>query len=57
MLIGGVTTTTLTIIDYIDLPLQLDANLFGISASLIVFVGLSFIFPSKKFKETQNENS
>ena len=57
MLIGGLTTTTLTIIDDINLPLQLDANLFGISASLIVFVGLSLIFPSKKFKELKNGNS
>lgn len=57
MLIGGLTTTTLTILDDINLPLQLDANLFGISASLIVFVGLSLIFPSKKFKELKNGNS
>ena len=40
MLIGGSTTITLILINQ-DLPLGLDANIFGILASLIVFLALN----------------
>jgi SSS family solute:Na+ symporter len=48
MLIGGATTVTLTVIDAIELPYQLDANIFGIIASAVVFILLSYIFPRKE---------
>lgn len=44
MLIGGSTTLYLIITD-VALPLGLDANIFGISASLTTFILLSLIFP------------
>ena len=47
MLIGGGTTLYLTIAQY-ELPFGLDPNIFGITASLIVFVGLSTIFRKEK---------
>lgn len=40
MLIGGTTTVALSMSN-IPMPLQLDANVFGILASLVVFVALS----------------
>jgi len=48
MLLGGGTTITL-IVASVKLPFNLDANIFGITTSLIVFVVLSYIFPSKEF--------
>lgn len=47
MLFGGSTTLLLTILS-IDLPFGLDPNIYGISASLVVFVSLSFLFPGRK---------
>lgn len=47
MLVGGSTTLLLTILS-IKLPFDLDPNIFGITASLIVFVSLSFLFPGRK---------
>ena len=44
MLVGGTTTLMLTETN-IDLPLGLDPNIFGISASLIVFLVLTYMFP------------
>jgi solute:Na+ symporter, SSS family len=44
MLIGGGTTLFLTV-SGISLPLGLDPNIFGISASAIVFFSLVFLFP------------
>lgn len=46
MLLGGITTTALVIAGR-DLPLGLDANVFGISVSLLVFVVFSYLFPRK----------
>lgn len=45
MLMGGGTTLVLTVSD-ISLPFNLDPNIFGISASAIVFISLSGLFPS-----------
>ncbi len=53
MLLGGGTTITL-IITSVKLPLDLDANIFGITASLIVFILLSIIFPSNNFITKEN---
>ena len=47
MLTGGSTTLILTILS-VKLPLDLDPNIFGITASLLVFVGLSYLFPGRK---------
>lgn len=44
MVIGGVTTLALTELD-VNLPLGLDPNIFGISASLFVFIALTYMFP------------
>ncbi len=50
MLLGGVTTVILSVLasgkDF-SLPLGLDANIFGISMSLITFITLSHIFHKK----------
>lgn len=42
MLIGGTTTVTL-IVSHIGLPLGLDANIFGITASAIVYFSVTFL--------------
>src|SRR6056297_2039183 len=47
MLIGGGTTLYLTIAQF-KLPYGLDPNIFGITAGLILFVGLTFLFPRRK---------
>jgi SSS family solute:Na+ symporter len=47
MLTGGSTTLFLTIFQY-KLPFGLDANIFGITASFMVFVGLSMILKKEK---------
>ncbi len=47
MLIGGGTTLYLTVAQF-KLPYGLDPNIFGISAGLILFIGLTFLFPRKQ---------
>jgi len=47
MLVGGATTLVLTIMA-VDLPFNLDPNIFGILASLIIFIILSYSFPGRK---------
>lgn len=49
MLFGGGTTITLIIASF-ELPFGLDANIFGITASAVVFFLFSYLFPSKEFK-------
>ncbi len=48
MLIGGSTTLILTEVS-VQLPFNLDPNIFGITGSLIIFIAFSYIFPSKKY--------
>lgn len=50
MLIGGGTTVTLVVTSF-KLPFGLDANIFGISASAVVFFLFSYIFPSEEYKK------
>ncbi len=47
MLAGGGTTLILTLLQ-IDLPFNLDPNIYGIICSLVVFVVISKFFPDKK---------
>jgi SSS family solute:Na+ symporter len=54
MLLGGGTTITL-IITSIKLPFGLDANIFGITTSAIVFFLFSYLFPSEEFKLQESE--
>ncbi|MBW6477926.1 MAG: sodium:solute symporter family protein [Bacteroidales bacterium] len=54
MLLGGSTTITLIIMD-LDLPLGLDANIFGITTSLVSFVIINFLH-NNVLKESQNIN-
>jgi len=42
MIIGGTTTVAL-IISNLKLPLDLDANIFGITASALVYFSVSFL--------------
>lgn len=51
MLLGGGTTITLIAASF-DLPLDLDANIFGISVSAITFFLFSYIFPNKEERES-----
>jgi SSS family solute:Na+ symporter len=44
MVVGGITTLTLTEMD-LNLPLDLDPNIFGITASLVIFIALTYLFP------------
>jgi SSS family solute:Na+ symporter len=44
MMVGGTTTLILTEVN-VELPLGLDPNIFGISASLVVFLLLTYLFP------------
>ncbi|MGB5979159.1 MAG: sodium:solute symporter family protein, partial [Cyclobacteriaceae bacterium] len=53
MLTGGITTISLILSD-IPLPYELDANIFGLSAALIVFVVISYLFPDKKQTNSNN---
>lgn len=46
MITGGTTTLVLTFIN-IDLPLNLDPNIFGITASFLAFITVSYFFPNK----------
>ncbi|MFP4047987.1 MAG: sodium:solute symporter [Bacteroidales bacterium] len=50
MLFGGGITLSLTVIEA-ELPYSLDPNIFGISASLIFFIGLSYLFPKTKHSQ------
>lgn len=47
MIAGGSTTLILSLIN-VNLPLNLDANIFGITASLVIFVLFSYLFPKPK---------
>ncbi len=47
MIIGGGTTITL-IASGIQLPLKLDANIFGITASAVTFLVLTYLYPNKE---------
>lgn len=47
MIVGGGTTLTLTVLSF-NLPFELDPNIFGISASAIVFILFSYIFPGRR---------
>lgn len=48
MLVGGSTTVTLgVLVPTEEMPLSLDANVFGILAAFLIFVALSYVFPSK----------
>ena len=51
MIVGGGTTITLIIINT-KLPLGLDPNIFGITASALTFVFLTYIFPNKGYLTT-----
>lgn len=56
MLLGGVTTISLILSENklffgISLPQDLDANIFGISISLITFIGLSEYYYKKRKNE------
>ena len=48
MLAGGAFTVSLSLAE-VPLPLSLDANFFGILASLLTFWGVSIFFPVKSF--------
>jgi SSS family solute:Na+ symporter len=50
MLVGGGITLVLTAMNT-KLPYNLDPNIFGISAALILFVSLSYLFPSNSVKK------
>lgn len=54
MLLGGCTTVYL-IVSETPLPFDLDANIFGIFISLIIFISLSYIWPKKTKFEKQNK--
>ncbi|MFW5760147.1 MAG: sodium:solute symporter family transporter, partial [Cyclobacteriaceae bacterium] len=51
MLLGGITTVILSIFSQFEiisrLPLNLDANIFGISVAAMVLVLFSYLFPDK----------
>jgi SSS family solute:Na+ symporter len=49
MIIGGFTTTFLSLMGW-PMPFGLDPNFFGISASALIFVSLSLIFPNRNPK-------
>lgn len=53
MLVGGVTTTSLILLD-VNLPLGLDPNIFGISASFIVFILFNYINNSTNVRYTNS---
>ncbi len=54
MLIGGGTTITLIALN-LKLPFGLDANIFGITASVITFIVLAFIYPGEEVPELIEE--
>jgi SSS family solute:Na+ symporter len=47
MLVGGGTTVSLSLALEGNMPLGLDANVFGILAALLIFVGISILKPDK----------
>ena len=53
MLIGGGTTLAL-ILSGVELPLKLDANVFGISASALIFIVLTLLSNSNNANENSN---
>lgn len=60
MLIGGFTTTYLIVSEHalpfgINLPDTLDANLYGMSLGLIVFIAVSLLFPRRKLPIESNK--
>lgn len=55
MLVGGGTTITLIIFNP-PLPYGLDPNIFGISASALIFVLFGYIFPSAQAKSNTPTN-
>lgn len=50
MVTGGITTVILSAQHFFDLPLGLDANIFGITASFLVFVILSKVTKTQKLE-------
>jgi SSS family solute:Na+ symporter len=54
MLTGGGTTLYLTIAQY-SLPFNLDPNIFGITASLVLFIALTYLFPKSGSKPKVQE--
>ena len=54
MIVGGSTTITLIILNT-KLPLGLDPNIFGITASALIFIILGFTFPNKKYIKIQKQ--
>jgi solute:Na+ symporter, SSS family len=50
MLLGGGTTLVLTVTN-VSLPLSLDPNIFGISASALTFFALVVLFPASNQKK------
>jgi len=54
MIIGGGTTITLIILNT-KLPLDLDPNIFGITASALIFLVLGFAFQNKKYIKIQKQ--
>jgi len=50
MIFGGLTTVTLSLIN-IPLPMGLDANIFGISASAIIYIASSY-FSTHKYERS-----
>ena len=59
MLLGGTTTVILSLLLKFNmiskLPLGLDANIFGISASAIVLILFSYLFPDKSVVKEEDE--
>ncbi len=52
MLVGGGITLVFTAMET-KMPYNLDPNIFGISAALILFISLSYLFPSNAMKESR----
>ncbi len=52
---GGITTLSLTLF-FDKLPFGLDANLFGITTSLLLFVVGLYVFPNQKLNKIENGN-
>ena len=52
MVLGGTVTVGLTL-SHLELPYGLDANIFGLSASIAVFILLSLLFPRKRWFEKE----
>ena len=51
MIIGGGTTITLIMINT-NLPFGLDPNIFGITASALTFLLLTYLFPNEEYLTT-----